>query len=87
MNFIVRIDGAKECNCGRFFLYKSVVFPMVLALPQSSFGYWYIIKAFQVAPGIELAKQPGFCLGMKASVAGKAGNICLQHLNGKAKNW
>ena len=48
---------------GRFFLYKSVFFPMVLALPQSSFGYWYIIKAFRVAPGIELAKQPGFCLG------------------------
>ena len=44
---------------------------MVLALPQTSFGYWYIMKAFRVAPGIELAKQPGFCLGMEASVAGK----------------
>jgi len=39
------------------------VFLMVLAFRKISFGYWYIIEAFRVAPGIELAKQPGFCLG------------------------
>ena len=60
---------------------------MVLALPQISFGLLIYHEAFRVAPGIELAKQPGFCLGMKASVAGKTGNTCLQLLMGNARNW
>ena len=60
---MVRIDRGKKFFAGRFFFYEPVVFLMALTLSRISFGYWYIIKAFRVAPGIELAKQPGFCLG------------------------